>query len=140
MIHLLRKIRRSDLKILAAVVAITLALVGLASACSNDADVVNKNISTDADNFKINRRIVFFNGITDKYLMTIEGFCSLDAGDPRKLTVTCKTGPNDYRRSYLGVSDNVSWFSEQLDGANVSPSHYKIVFKPSEIIPVPEIR
>ena len=124
-------------RIIAALVAAAAAFT-LAS-CSTDADVVNKNISTDADNFKVNRRFVFFNGITDKYLMTIEGFCSLDAGDPKKLAVTCKVG-DGYKRSYLGLSDNVSWYAEQLDSANVSPSHYKVIFKPSELIPTPEVR
>jgi predicted small secreted protein len=59
---------------------ISLALAVLAAfllaGCSNDADVVNRNISTDADNFKIPRRITFINGITDQYLLTIEGYCS----------------------------------------------------------------
>jgi hypothetical protein len=125
-------------RIVAAVALALAAAFGLSS-CSNDADVVNKNISTDADNFKINRRFIFFNGITDKILMTVEGYCALDASDPRKLAVTCKTG-DTYKRNYLGVSDNVSWFAEQLDGAGVSASHYKVVFRPSEIIPTPEIR
>ena len=37
-------------------------------------------------------------------------------------------------------SDNVTYFSEQLDSKNVSASHYKVVFKPSVIIPDIEMR
>lgn len=47
--------------------------VALLTACT-DADVVSSNLSQDADNFEINRRIVFFNGITNTYLLSIEGF------------------------------------------------------------------
>lgn len=115
----------------AAVLAGGVALAG----CSSDADVVSQNISKDSDQFKIERRIVFFNGITDKYLLSIEGFCSLDASDAKKLAVTCKTGANVYKKHYLGLSDNVSYFVEQLDGANVSPDHYTVIFKPESIVP-----
>lgn len=68
-------------------VAVGLSLVAVLtglSACSSDADVVSKNISKAADQFEIQRRIVFFNGITDTYLMTIEGRCSLGNFDGPK--------------------------------------------------------
>lgn len=115
------------------VAALSLALAG----CSSDADVVNDNISKDADNFKILRRVVFINGITDKYELVVEGYCSVQPGNP--LTVTCKV-PGGYKRHYLGLSDNLTWFAEQIDAQNVSSQHYKVVFKPSTIVPVGEIR
>lgn len=103
-------------------------------ACT-EADTVNQNISKAADSFEVNRRIVFFNGITDKYLLTIEGLCSLDVRGNGTLRVTCKTEDDDYKRHYLGLSDNVSYFVEQIDGANVDPFHYRVIFRPESIIP-----
>ena len=124
-------------KLLACVVAGVALLV--TAGCSTDADVVNKNISQDADNFKIPRRIVFINGITDKYLLEITGFCSVDSGNPAQLTVTCaKDG--GYIRNYLGKGDNVTWTVEQLDPAKVSPNFYQYTFKPETIIPDIELR
>lgn len=116
-----------------------LIIVGLSAACTSDADVVNENLNKDADNFKVNRRVVFYNAITGNYILQIEGYCSVDPGDANRMTVTCKTG-NEYKRNALGKSDNVLWFYEQLTTSNVSPNHYKVVFKPSTIIPEPEIR
>lgn len=122
----------------AAVLALT---IGLAAGCSSDADVASQNLSKDADNFKINRRIVFYNGITGDYILQIEGYCSLGNDDPQyKLTVTCKTGPDQYKKHFLGLSDNVTYFCEQIEGANVSPNHYKVIFKPSTIVPDVEVR
>ncbi len=109
------------------------------SACTNDADVVNENLNKDADNFKVLRRVVFYNAILDKYIMQVEGYCSVDPGDGNRMTVTCKVG-NEYKRNALGKSDNVLWWYEQLESSGVSANHYKIVFKPSVIIPQPEIR
>jgi hypothetical protein len=111
----------------------------LASACTNDSDVVNKNLDTDADNFKVNRRVVFYNAILDKYILVVEGFCSVDPGDGNRMTVTCKVG-NEYKRNALGKSDNVLWWYEQLGTSGVSPNHYKVVLKPETIVPEPEVR
>lgn len=125
--------------LLAIVTAVALAFT--LTACTSDADVASENLSKDADNFKIARRIVFFNGITDTYLMTIEGYCSLGNNDKGgTLTVTCKTGPEEYKKHFLGLSDNVSYFVEQVEGANVSTDFYKVVFKPSTLLPDIEVR
>lgn len=110
-------------------------------ACVNDADVASQNISTAADNFQVERRIVFFNGITDKYLLEIEGLCSLGNNDKsRELSVTCKTGPSSYKKHFLGLSDNVSYFVEQVDASNVGTYRYKVTFKPESIIPDVQVR
>ncbi len=117
-------------RILGAVLAIGL----LVSGCSSDAAVVSENLSRAADQFEITRRVVFFNGITDSYLLEIIGFCSIyDEG--HQLEVTCKVADGAYRKHFLGLSDNVSYFVEQLDPANVSAHHYRVIFKPQEIIP-----
>lgn len=115
----------------------TTALLILA-ACENDAAVASRNLSQAADNFEIARRIVFYNGISGEYILTIEGFCSLDVGNP--LRVTCKTGPKEFKKHYLGISDNVTWFAEQLEAANASTQRYRVIFKPSVIIPDIEVR
>jgi hypothetical protein len=104
--------------------------------CDNAADVASRNLSTAADQFQINRRIVFYNGITGDYILVIEGLCSLGNQDsPRELSVTCKTGPDTYKKHFLGLSDNVTYFAEQIQDAPVSTYHYEVIFKPSVIIP-----
>lgn len=115
---------------------IALSALGLLTACERPADVASRNLSYAADRFEVNRRIVFFNGITDKYLMSIEGLCSIGNYDKsRELSVTCKTGANDYKKHFLGLSDNVSFFAEQIEDVKVSTYHYKVVFRPETIVP-----
>ena len=107
----------------------------LVSACS-DADVASQNLSTAADNFEITRRIVFYNGITNEYILQIEGLCSLGNYDAAgSLSVTCKTGPNLFKKHFLGLSDNVTYFSEQIDASPSDPFHYRVIFKPETLIP-----
>jgi len=119
-----------------------IALAATLGACAKEADVASQNISQAADNFGINRRIVFYNGITDKYMLEIEGLCSIGRGEsvPKEITVTCKTAPSDYKKHFLGLSDNVTFFSEQLEPAKVSVYHYKVTFNPATIIPSIDVR
>lgn len=119
----------------------TLALtVGLLSALAftrcRDAQVASRNLSTAADNFELERRIVFYNGINGEYILTIEGKCAIKKdNEDNQLEVTCKTGNEQYKKHFLGISDNVTYFSEQLNSKGVSTYHYKVIFKPQTIIP-----
>lgn len=101
----------------------------------DDAQVASANLSKAADNFEINRRVVFYNGITADYILTVEGLCSLDASDGRKIAITCKVGANEFKKHYLGVSDNVTYFIEQLEPAPANVYHYRVTFKPAVIVP-----
>lgn len=122
------------------VVLTILALLAL-GACTTEADVVSHNISKSADQFEIMRRVVFYNGINGEYMLTIEGRCSLGNNDePGELTVTCKAQGGTFKKHFLGLSDNVTYFVEQLEGANVSTDHYRVIFKPSTILPDIDIR
>ena len=118
---------------------ITLGVVMLAG-CSQPADVASRNLSTAADNFEIQRRIVFYNGITDTYMLEVTGRCSLGNEDqPGQLSITCKTGPEEFKKHFLGLSDNVTYFVEQIDGAGASGDSYRVVFRPETIIPDVEL-
>lgn len=110
------------------------------AACS-DADVASNNLSKAADNFEVNRRIVFYNGITGDYILTVKGLCSLGNSDSSgKLSVTCKTGPDSFKKHFLGLSDNVTFFAEQIEANKVSQYPYRVVFKPAALIPDIDIR
>lgn len=112
-----------------------LMVASVIAGCSN-ADVASNNLSKAADQFELTRRIVFYNGITGDYILTIEGLCSLGNYDsPGELTVTCKTGVDAYKKHFLGLSDNVTYFAEQIDAAPTDVYHYRVIFKPKTIIP-----
>ena len=122
--------------VVAAAIALTL------TGCSSDADTASYNLSQAAEQFEIDRRVVFFNGITDQYLLTIEGRCSVETEEgflAGSLEVTCKTGENAYMKHFLGLSDNVSFFVEQMEATDVDVYHYRVIFKPEVIAPYIDI-
>ena len=124
-----------------AALAVAGLLLGGACTQAEDADVASANLSKAADNFEIQRRVVFYNGITGEDILSIEGLCSLGNFDSSgELTVTCKVGPGEYKKHFLGLSDNVTYFAEQMESANVSTYHYRVTFKPQLIIPDVDFR
>jgi hypothetical protein len=109
--------------------------------CSDDAMVASRNLSKAADNFEIQRRVVFYNGITSDYLLSIEGLCSIEPLlSPPRVAVICKTGAAEYKKHFLGLSDNVTYFVEQMEPNKTSVHFYRVTFKPSTIIPDVRVR
>lgn len=112
-------------------------------ACQSDADIAAENLSKAAEQFELPRHIVGINAITDKYLFEVVGYCSVetdDSGLGGALEVTCrvvddKTGKIGFKKTFLGLSDNVSFVVEQMEPAQVSTSRYRVIFKPEALIP-----
>lgn len=111
-----------------------LVLVLVASSCSREANIASRNLSKAAEQFQVMRRVVFYNGINGEYILSLEGFCSVEEVHSQ-LQVTCKTGNKEYKKHFLGLSDNVTYFAEQIEANGVSVDHYKVIFKPSSIVP-----
>lgn len=112
------------------------AMAGLAltgAGCVSDADTASTNLSTAAEQFEVQRLIVGINGITDKVEFSVEGRCSIERdGD---LVVVCKHGKDDFRKHYVGKSDNLIWIATQLEGVDVDVYRTRIILKPEEILP-----
>jgi hypothetical protein len=122
------------------IVAAGFAALALA-ACEPAADMAARNISAAADNFEIERRVVFYNGITGQYILTIEGRCALGNQDTaQRMSVVCQTGRSEYVRHFLGLSDNVTFFAEQLSAARASQYRYRVMFNPLAAVPALEVR
>ena len=120
----------------AAIIAAGVAVVAFAG-CASDADKTSDNLSKAAEQFEVQRKIVGINGITDKVLFEVEGRCSLELGDTLEntLDVICKHGPDDYRKHYVGISDNVTFISTQVKGLDVSQYRTRIILKPENLVP-----
>jgi hypothetical protein len=110
-------------------------LVGFFFVSCSDAEVASSNVSKAADQFEIFRRVVFYNGITDEYILVVEGYCSVLHDSDGDINIMVKVGPGKYIKHMLGPSDNVTWFSQQLEPTNVSDAQYRVIFKPSVILP-----
>lgn len=108
----------------------------IGAGCKSAADTVNDNLGKEAERFNVQRRIVGINGITDKAIFQVTGRCSLEQNDTiNALEVICKYGPGDYRKHFIGRSDNVTFVSTQLHGLPVSEYHTEFILRPTTIVP-----
>jgi hypothetical protein len=119
------------------VVALTAFAAIPVAGCGSNADKVSDNLGKEAEKFNVQRKILFVNGITDKVLFSVEGRCSVEQNGalPNNLEVVCKHGPDDYKKHFLGLADNVTWIVTQTEGLDVSEYRTKIIFRPESIVP-----
>ena len=107
--------------------------------CTSDADTASYNLSQAAEQFEIERRVTAINGITDEPMLIVEGRCSVEAGAgtgvANALEITCRVGPNEYMKHYVGLSDNVSYVVQQLGTADASVYHHRVLIKPENLLP-----
>lgn len=97
------------------------------ASCSQ-ADNVNHNLSQAADNFEVVRKITVYNARTDLIVMEMEGYMSLSNNSNRELVVTCKTGPDEYKKNYVYLNEYVIYVVEDVTGTVTDPYHYKVHF------------
>ena len=122
------------MKLKSVVLLVIAGMLSIATIGCSDAMIASSNVSRAADQFEIYRRVVFYNGITDKYILSIEGYCSIESVEGR-LEVMVKLQDGKYLKHFLGLSDNVTYFAEQIVPEKVSDKSYRVIFKPSAIIP-----
>ena len=123
------------IRLVLSVILVVLVFGGATSMCS-DAAVASTNLSKAADQFEVFRRVVFYNGITDAYILVVEGFCSIEVdGVDKQLELTVKDNDGKFMKHFLGLSDNVTYFAEQIEGRDVSTQRDRVIFKPSIIVP-----
>lgn len=121
---------------------IVVALFGIIflSGCT-DADLASSNLSEDADNFKILRKITFINTVTDEVLYTVEGNMSITADvEENQLEITAKTGENEFQKHFLGLSPTTVYIVEQLEWEKTNQYQFKITIKPSALVPDVDIK
>lgn len=103
------------------------------------AETVSHNLSREADEFKVKRRIVFVNLRTNDYLLEITGNCSVQGGENtgnNELEVICRIADDKYQKHFLHISNETTYTVEQLEYNDVSRYDYEIIFRPEAIVPI----
>lgn len=118
-------------KIIAILMTIVV-LMCVATGCTMpEADKVNHNMSVAADNFGCERRITVYNARTDKIILYVEGYMSISNNSHSELVVTCKVGPEEYKKDYIYLNDYTLYVVEDITGTHADPYHYVVEFHTS---------
>lgn len=119
-------------KIIATIIIVGMLLVG----CT-EADKVSSNVSQEADNFNVIRRLTVLNARSDKPMFELIGAFSItvDSAD-NQLEVICETGKNEYKKHFIALNEWTMYVVEDVSGAEVDKYRYEVNFLPESIVPV----
>lgn len=119
---------------LVAILACMIAAALILSGCTQ-ASRVSLNVSKEADNFNVTRRLAVINARTDKPMFELIGTFALENNDAGELTIICQTGPSTYKKHFVYLTDYTMYVVEDISGADVSPFQYEINFLPEMLVP-----
>ena len=122
-------------KALCMILAIVLTVI-LCGCELREADRVGYNVSKEADNFNVMRRITVFNIRTDTVLMQMTGRFSLKNNSSKELEVICEVEKGTYQKHFIYLNDYTMYTVEDLNGTKVSPYAYELEFLPQMLVPV----
>ena len=103
-----------------------------------EAERVSYNVSKEADNFNVLRRLAVINTRTDKVEFEVVGKFSLDtnASDSKKIYIIVEKEKGVYLKHIIGLNENTFYVVEDIGGADVSEYKYEINYIPEMIVPV----
>ena len=114
-------------------IAVLMALVVLvcfaATGCT-EADQVSSNISKEADNFNVTRKLTVLNARTDTILLELTGTFALQNNSSNELEVISETSEGKYQKDYVYLNDYTMYVVEDISGSAVDKYHYEINFLP----------
>lgn len=119
-----------------AIILITILAVMLLTGCT-EVTKVSQNVSKEADNFNVIRRLTVINARSDKPVFELIAAFSItvDAVD-NQLEVVCETGDGQYKKHFVGLNEWTIYVVEDVSGASVSKYHYEVNFLPEMIVPI----
>lgn len=101
------------------------------------ADKVSYNLSLEADNFNDVRQITVINCLQGDVLFQMTGKMSITADmADNQLEIIVEDENGEYKKHFIGLSDNVTYVVEDITSGDVSNYKYTLNFNPKMWIPV----
>lgn len=125
----MKRIKQILCVILCVIMALTVA------GCS-ESTIVSQNVSKEADNFNVMRRITVFNIRTDTVLMQMTGYFALKNNSSDELVVIAEVEKGVYQKHFIYLNEYTMYIVEDLSGTEVSPYSYELEFLPQMLQPV----
>ena len=119
-----------------AMLGIVLGLCLTLSGCTQ-AERVSYNVSKQADNFNVKRRLTVINTRTDKCILQMTGKISIeDVTNGIAVLVEVDRDKGIYQKHWVYLNENTMYTVEDLNGVEVSKYAYEIEFMPQTLTPI----
>ena len=125
-------------KVISLVLGLSLIIgVGCFTGCGTEAERVSHNVSQEADNFNVLRRLAVINSRTDKVEFELIGAFSLEVDSAEnQIEITAEMEDGTYKKHFVGLNDNTMYVIEDLGGAKVNKYKYEVNYIPEMIAPI----
>lgn len=111
-----------------------LAVTMLLCMCScTESNKVSYNISQQADNFNVTRKITVVNIRDNTILYELIGKCSLKNEGNNELSVISEVSPGTYKKDFIYLSEWTTYIVQDVSGAYVDQYHYEVNILPQMI-------
>lgn len=118
------------------IMASTVLMLALAG-CGTEANRVSYNLSQQADNFNDVRQVTVINCLQGDVLFQMTGKMSITADRAdNQLEIVVEDENGEYKKHFIGLSDNVTYVVEDITSGDVSKYKYTLNFNPNMWIPV----
>lgn len=120
-----------------AAVAIIMALFAIVLTGCREAERVSYNVSKDADNFNVIRRLAVINTVSGEPVFEMIGRMSITADtDDNQLEIVVEVEDGKYKKHIVGLNQATTMYViEDINGADVSKYKYEINYLPKAIQP-----
>ena len=110
---------------------IVLILIMALTFCScRQSDRVSWNVSKEADNFNVVRRLTVMNARTDTILLEMTGRFALSNNGVNELVIISEVAQGEYKKNYVYLNDYTLYVVEDISGSEVTPYQYEVNFLP----------
>lgn len=115
------------------IIALMVTMVLTMAGC-REASKVSYNLSKEADNFNVVRRLTVFDTRTDTVMFQMTGTFSIHTDyDDGQLEVTCELPDGTFAKHFCYLSRDTTYVVEDLSGTDVSKYSYELNFLPETI-------
>lgn len=102
-----------------------------------EAEKVSYNVSKQADNFNVKRRLTVINTRTDKCILQMTGKISIeDVTGGIAVLVEVDRDKGIYQKHWVYLNENTMYTVEDLNGVEVSKYAYEMEYMPQTLVPI----
>lgn len=118
-------------------ILVVIGILAISMTGCSEASRVSYNVSQEADNFNCIRQLTVINCIKNDVLFQMTGKMSITADSTdNQLEIIVEDENGEYKKHFVGLSDNVTYTVEDITGKNVNKYKYTLNFNPKMWIPV----
>lgn len=132
----MKKESKSPLRRKLTVMALIMASIFILGACGRQSDRVSHNVSREADEFNVVRRVAVLNMRSDEIVFEVVGHIAIETGNEERLVILAKTDNDTYKKHYVNLNEWNMYVVEDLYGADVNNYRYEVHYTPEMIAPI----